>query len=217
MLSLDGLSHGRAALSGNWAAKLQRFASSRGEQCGLCGAAIADRHPHALDLSNRRAVCLCSACAAAAEARGDGRYRPLRRRAEWLPDFCITDPEWASLDIPIGLAVLIRSTAEGRVTALYPGPAGAMGSLPDIDAWSAIESRNPALAAMAPDVEALLVDRIGVRRDHVLVSIDRCFALMGLVRSHWRGVAGGDELWTAIEEFFGELRREAATSGRAHG
>jgi hypothetical protein len=42
------------------------------------------------------------------------------------------------------------------------------------------------------------------------VPIDRCFALVGLIRTHWRGLSGGAEAWQAIRDFFAQLRNPVA-------
>jgi hypothetical protein len=46
-------------------ASLRRFARPRPlrERCDLCDADLADEHAHLLELSNRRLVCACDACA----------------------------------------------------------------------------------------------------------------------------------------------------------
>jgi hypothetical protein len=59
------------------------------------------------------------------------------------------------------MAFLFHSTPERRPVALYPGPAGATESLLSLDAWEQLVASNPALADLEPDVEALLVNRIG--------------------------------------------------------
>ncbi len=133
------------------------------------------------------------------------------RRVQWLPEFDLSDAEWDALRIPIGLAFFVRDGVENRMTALYPGPAGPTESLLGLEAWSAIESRNAVLREMEPDVEALLVNRVGTARDYCVAPIDRCYELSGLIRMHWRGLSGGDEVWQAIGEFFARLRE----AGRA--
>jgi hypothetical protein len=40
---------------------------------------------------------------------------------------------------------------------------------------------------------------------YYLLPIDRCFKLVGLVRTHWRGFSGGSELWQQLERYFAEL------------
>jgi hypothetical protein len=64
---------------------------------------------------------------------------------------------------------------------------------------------------MEPDVEALLINRARDMREHWLVPIDDCYELVGLIRSHWRGLGGGEEVWQAIGRFFDDLpNRERA-------
>jgi hypothetical protein len=58
--------------------------------------------------------------------------------------------------------------------------------------------------------EALLVNRIDGAREYYRVPIDRCFALVGLIRTCWRGLSGGAEAWQAIRHFFAELRSPIA-------
>ena len=37
--------------------------------------------------------------------------------------------------------------------------------------------------------------------------IDECYKLVGLIRTHWRGLSGGDEVWDEIARFFDRLAR----------
>ncbi len=55
-----------------------------------------------------------------------------------------------------------------------------------------------------PDVEALLVNRLSSPR-YYRAPIDQCFRLVGIIRTHWRGLSGGQEVWQEIDRFFGEL------------
>jgi hypothetical protein len=59
---------------------------------------------------------------------------------------------------------------------------------------------------MRPDVESLLINRVAGRDDCLIAPIDACFALVGLIRTRWRGLAGGAEVWQAVEGFFAQLR-----------
>ena len=61
---------------------------------------------------------------------------------------------------------------------------------------------NIVLGTLEPDVEALVVDRIAGRRNDFVASIDECYRLVGLIRLHWTGFAGGPAVWTAIDTFF---------------
>jgi hypothetical protein len=127
-------------------------------------------------------------------------------RCEALTGFQANDGLWEQLGIPVGLAFLYRNSEVNGVLAVYPSPAGPLeASLPD-DAWAAVIADNPGLGTMADDVEALLVNRS--RRDAQLyrLSIDRCYELIGLVRTHWAGFTGGPNLWDELDRFFARLR-----------
>ncbi len=110
----------------------------------------------------------------------------------------MTDAEWESLHIPIGLAFFVLTEDGHRVMAFYPGPAGCTESL--------LPLSMAQLPEMEPDVEALLVNRVRGARDHYVVPIDRCYQLVGLIRTHWRGLGGGEEVWRHIDAFFASLR-----------
>ena len=64
---------------------------------------------------------------------------------------------------------------------------------------------------MEPDVEALLVNRLGAARgyrsaEYYILPMDECFRLVGLFRAHWRGLSGGTEVWREAARFFDEMR-----------
>lgn len=92
---------------------------------------------------------------------------------------------------------------------MYPSPAGATESLLPLAAWNALAERNPRLSIMQSDVEAFLVNRVGVKREYYIVPIDVCFELVGLIRVHWRGLSGGDVVWREVETFFVRLGADA--------
>ena len=92
---------------------------------------------------------------------------------------------------------------------MYPSPAGATESLLPLHAWDSLVAQNLSLARMEPDVEALLVNRVGTKREHYLAPIDVCFELVGLIRVHWRGLAGGEIVWEEIDKFFSRLQTAA--------
>jgi hypothetical protein len=98
--------------------------------------------------------------------------------------------------------------------ALYPSPAGATESLLALDAWEEIVAENPVLNSIEADVEALLVNRMAQARssavpEFYLLPIDECFKLVGLIRTHWRGLSGGTEVWQEIGRFFAALKTHA--------
>ena len=86
---------------------------------------------------------------------------------------------------------------------------GATESLLDLADWEELVSRNPVLAGLQPDVEALLVNRTKGAREHWLVPVDRCYELVGLIRTHWKGFGGGTDVWAEVAAFFERLRRDA--------
>ena len=67
------------------------------------------------------------------------------------------------------------------------------------------------LARLEPDVEALLVNRLGPKRECYWVPIDRCYQLVGLIRLHWHGLSGGLGVWEQVERFFTGLREKAVS------
>ena len=195
---------------GNWVATLRRFVGSpTAERCELCGRELAAAHRHLIEPASRRLLCACESCIGKIAAARSSEYRIVPSRARLLPGFHMSDAEWDALRLPIDMAFLFHSTPERRPVALYPGPAGATESLLSLDAWGQIVASNPVLADLEPDVEALLVNRIDGVREYYRVPIDRCFALVGLIRTSWRGLSGGAEAWQAIRHFFAELRNPA--------
>jgi hypothetical protein len=182
------------------------------EQCDLCGAGIALAHSHLLDPQTRRLVCACEPCALLFASQAVQKFRRVPAQVKVLPGFRLSDSQWDSLLIPVGMAFFYYNSALGRMAACYPSPAGATESLLPLDTWSGLVAENPALAALEPDVEALLVNRLKDAREYYLAPIDRCYELVGLLRTQWRGLAGGDEVWRALDGFFGRLRAQAGVA-----
>jgi len=139
----------------------------------------------------------------------DGRFKIIPRDPRALPDFQMSDVEWENLSLPIGLAFLFYHSPNQKMVAMYPSPAGATESLLPLTAWESLVAQNPRLRELEADVEALLINRVGKKREQLLVPIDKCFELVGTIRVHWRGLAGGDEVWQKIDEFFAELHARA--------
>jgi hypothetical protein len=191
---------------------LRRFARPRAalKRCELCSVGLATEHRHMLEMSNGQIVCACDSCALRFQAVLDGRFKLIPREVHALPDLHLTDLEWESLALPINLAFFFHSTPENRMKAMYPSPAGATESLLPLKAWDSLVENNVALARMEPDVEALLANRVETKREYYLAPIDVCFELVGLIRVHWRGLAGGDLVWGEIEKFFSRLQMESS-------
>ncbi len=132
------------------------------------------------------------------------------RRVRFLGDFRLTDAAWDGLAIPIDLAFFFRSTPAGVVVAQYPSPAGATESRVSSEAWEALAADNPVLHELEPDVEALLVNRVAGAREAYRVGIDECYKLVGLIRTKWRGLSGGREVWDEIRGHFARLKERSS-------
>jgi hypothetical protein len=174
------------------------------DRCELCGAPIAEGHPHLVDPAARALVCACPACHAVLGEAG-GRWRRVPRRARALPDFRVDEAAWGDLGIPVEMAFFVESSAAGRVIALYPGPAGVTESLLPLTAWQGLLAGNGGFTPLEPDVEALLVRRARGAYEPYRVSIDVAYELAGVLRRRWRGLSGGAEARGAVDAFFAQL------------
>jgi hypothetical protein len=164
-----------------------------------------------LELSNRQLVCVCDACAILFAGENARRYRRVPRDGRALFAFDLPDELWDALHVPINLVFFYHDSTAARIVAMYPSPAGATESLLTMDSWAQLTRGNPALLDMISDVEALLINRLGVQREAFLVPIDACYRLVGTIRSNWRGLSGGAEVWKEIAAFFEDLRRRFAS------
>jgi hypothetical protein len=184
------------------------------ERCDICRTGLAPGHQHLVEPSARRLICSCDACAVLFGSQGETKYRRVPSRVRALRDFRLSDAQWDELTIPIGMAFFLKSSMERKILACYPSPAGATESLPPPAAWDEIVEANPVLRDMDTDVEALLANRLNHTREgggceYYLVPIDKCYELVGLIRTHWRGLSGGTEVWKEIRSYFDLLRSRA--------
>jgi hypothetical protein len=183
---------------------------------------LASEHSHLLELATRQIVCACDACSTLFDGMQGGKYRRVARRALVLADFHMNDGQWEDLLIPINMAFFFYSSVHARMVTLYPSPAGAVESLLPLDAWADIVRENSVLSKLEPDIEALLVNRVGHAHalspaEYYFAPIDDCYRLVGLIRTHWKGLSGGNEVWTEIARFFSELKARAdIVIGEAH-
>ncbi len=202
-------------------------------RCEMCSLPLADLHQHLFEVGPQRLLCACDACALLFSGdAADAKYRRVPRRILFLPDFCLGDPQWDGLLIPINMAFFFHSTPRARPMALYPSPAGATESLLELESWNEIVAQNPVLQTMEPDVEALLVNRIGrpgqqnpgqqspgsqgpgadgQEAKYFLAPIDECYKLVGVIRANWRGLSGGKKVWGEIDAFFVDLKSRSRT------
>jgi|SRR5579872_526862 len=178
----------------------------RKEFCELCAKALGPVHQHVLELEKRNVACACDACAILFSGSSRQRYRRIPRDVRLLKDFAMDDYEWESLLIPINLAFFVHNSVAGRVVAQYPSPGGAMESSLDLEYWNVIADRNPVVKGFEPDVEGLLVNRISTPPQYYRAPIDQCFRLVGIIRTQWRGLSGGTDVWREIDRFFEELK-----------
>ncbi|TJZ44655.1 hypothetical protein FCH28_29230 [Streptomyces piniterrae] len=192
---------------------MRRFRTPRPpapERCELCGAVLTERnHRHLVDTAQRTLTCACTPCALLFDQPGAGQYRT-------VPDRCLTDPRhtlddaaWDLLQIPVGVAFFLRDTAQDRLVALYPSPAGATESELDPAAWQSVLGASRLAGLLEPDVEALLLRRSEGRIDCYLVPVDLCYELVGRMRQLWQGFDGGAEARAALADFFAGIDRRA--------
>ncbi|HYZ99850.1 MAG TPA: DUF5947 family protein [Acidimicrobiales bacterium] len=200
-------------------AVLQRLRESRprpvpraGEHCELCTESLAGReHGHLVDLEARRLLCACRGCYLlfTLEGAGGGHYRAVPDRYLALSGVRLSPAQWDALQIPVSVAFFFVNSALDRVAAFYPSPAGATESLLPLETWDELVAAHPALAALEPDVEALLVRAEGDVSACFLVPIDACYELVGHLRRLWRGFDGGREAHEALDGFFDRVRARA--------
>lgn len=184
-----------------------RALARTGERCDLCGTSLPEDHRHLLQLEERRIDCACEACFALRS--GDPEYRPTGTRVVWLDGLELSDELWASFQIPIGLAFIMRSSGVDRVAALYPSPAGATECELYLESWNELCAANPMLEELEADGEALIVNRLAEPPQYAIAPIDDCYRLVGLVKTRWEGISGGAGLERAIAGFFDDLRARA--------
>jgi hypothetical protein len=177
----------------------------------MCGEPVLDEHSHLADLENRSVLCACRPCYLLFTHRGaaGGRYRAIPDRYRYDPNPVLTPQQWDELQIPVRIAFFFHNSTMG--------PGGAMESELALDSWAGILAGNQEFVDLAPDVEALLVQRQdrneGDAFEFFGVPIDACYELVGLVRLNWKGFDGGQEAWREINGFFQRLRDRSAVVG----
>jgi hypothetical protein len=177
------------------------------ERCEVCGRGIPADHRHLLNLEERQITCVCDSCWALQS--GEARFIPVGSRTVWLEDFAMPEEVWASFGIPIGLAFFMHSSVTDCVVAMYPSPAGATESELHFATWSGLVGLNPVLTELVPDAEALIVNRMSEPAAYAIAPIDRCYMLVGLIKSTWQGISGGPAVAEAVDRFFDELHGSA--------
>jgi Family of unknown function (DUF5947) len=201
---------------------LRRFTEDSGdaslERCQRCMGTLSADHAHRLMAVRRQLECLCDKCAF--EMPHESPWQVVAHKVERLPGFVMTAVEWDSLGLPVRLAFFVRRPDGDGARAFFPSAAGATEASLDADRWRELRDKSPRLSKMEPNVEALLVHHAAGRQLAFLVSIDVCYALVGTLRTHWRGFAGGPEAWQALDAFMSKLTGmapvHAEAQARAH-
>lgn len=186
-------------------------APDAGEVCEMCSVPLSSQHRHVLNLETHSLLCCCQACTLLFERDGaaGGRFRAVPRDVHTLQVLELTQVEWDLLQIPVGVAFVVRDSETGQASAFYPGPAGATESLLSLGTYDELVMQHPVLGVIEPDVEALLV-RIGRDKTECFVApLDLCYELAGVLRQTWRGFDGGREAHDRIDDFFETLRQHA--------
>jgi hypothetical protein len=185
--------------------------SAETERCQLCNEVIDGRHGHLVDTDKRSLACACRACYLlfTADGAASGRYRAVPERIFHDPARPLTDGDWSELQIPVAIAFLFYNSALGRVVAGYPSPAGPTECELDLAGWDRLTAAYPLFAEMAPDVEAIFVNRTELGNEVFLIPIDMCYSLVGELRMRWSGFDGGAEVRASIATFLTGLRRRA--------
>ena len=191
---------------------LKRFTRPRSveedqEVCEMCGEVIAHEHPHVVNLETRTLLCTCRGCYLwfTPEGAAGGKYRAVPDRYLYDPAFRLSESQWDDIQIPVSMAFFFINSSMGRFVSFYPSPAGATESLLDLSAWEEVIRANPQIPDLAPDVEAILLNK-AESFECFLVPIDACYELVGLVKVHWKGFAGGEKVWAEITAFLDRLR-----------
>ncbi|WP_010587701.1 DUF5947 family protein [Schlesneria paludicola] len=188
-------------------------------RCELCGLQLPSEHDHLLDPKNRHLLCSCTACALLFSGAAEMKYRRVPRDIHQLRDFQIPDADWDGLMIPINLAFFFFDSSAAKTMVLYPSPAGPVESLLNFEKWQELIRNCKPLNSLQPDVEALLVNRMGIRAgflvdEYFITPIDECYKLAGILRLHWRGLSGGTNVWNRVREFFDSLGQRATPDRR---
>jgi hypothetical protein len=186
-------------------ATLRAFVAPRPlvERCELCSAPLAKEHEHVFDPKETRLRCACGPCALLFSGTSGDRPRRVESFAKRLVGFELDDAIWQKLGVPVGLAFFSLRGATREVVASLPGRAGVVETVVPSALWEALGQSDPDIAAVRPDVEALLVRRTPGRRDYFHTSIDHCFRLAGLLRSEPGPMSGPEP--ALVDRFFADL------------
>lgn len=188
-----------------------------GECCDMCGEPITASHSHVADTADHRLLCTCRGCYLLFTQQGAGssRRKAVPEQCRAVPDFALAQELWDAMALPVDLVFLLAQTGPDGIAlgAYYPSPAGATESELDLAAWSDVAAAYPMLGAVEADVEAVLIRRqANGEFTCLVVPVDVCYELVGIVRQGWTGLSGGAEVWQRIEAFFADLCDRCVTT-----
>lgn len=176
------------------------------EVCNFCGKIIPADHRHFINLETRKFMCACEICTITQSIHGNFKIIP--QRYHYLSDFNMPEALWSEFLIPVNMAFFVFSSKENGIVAYYPAAAGATESKLKMEAWKKVQEINPVVNSLMPDLEALLVNRLGDEGEYYIVPIDSCYKLIGIIRLNWKGINGGREVQDATHIFFDELKQK---------
>jgi len=167
-------------------------------------------HLHLISPTTRRLVCVCASCSSWYGQQNDRSLVPVPRVARELLSFRLTNAQWQGLCLPADLAFCYWSSLDAGAVAVSPTRDGVIETRLPEGPWGDIVAGNRPLQEMAADVEGLLVHRVPTSACrlplYVIMPIDVCYQLVGILRAYWRGDGGGDEVWTEVDGFLSRLR-----------
>ncbi len=176
-------------------------------RCDFCSKPIPADHKHFADLENMKFICTCELCAVLQAESGE--YHQVPERYQYLRNFDLPERIWLGFRIPVNMAFIVHNSVRKKPVAYYPSPAGATESELRLESWDALTQKNPVLNDMDDDLEGFMVNRLDEPHEHFIVPIDSCYKLIGLIRTTWQGLHGGEEMRSSVREFFDELKRKA--------
>ncbi|MGW4483841.1 DUF5947 family protein [Amycolatopsis sp. NPDC004368] len=178
-----------------------------GERCDVCSERVGLGHGHVIDLESRTIMCTCHACYLLfTRTTASRRHRAVPRRYLHTEPFPAGAALWEAAGIPGRMAFAFYNSPQNHAAVCHPIPTGTKESLLPKETWAELLDTQP---DVAPDVEAILINKRDTGFEAFLVPIDVCYELVALIRLQWCGPDGGPEAHEAIDRFFTELRDRA--------
>ena len=136
-------------------------------------------------------------------------------------DFSFSQAQWDDLAIPVDLVFLFQQSDARRMSTRHGGSSRATPVRParPSPSWTSPPGRrSPRRTRRSPTSSPTSRPySCGATATAtftcLVVPIDACYELVGLVRQYWAGFQGGDEVWQRIDEFFDQLLARAGAQG----